>query len=114
MSDYLNLPGNEPGNLSVNLHQDTFEWALQKTYDFARLMSCYRCAMMEIETKLNVLNEEFPLRFDRQPISSIRTRLKNPLSIHEKMVRHGWPMNTESIETNLPFLNCYHTVCLDS
>ena len=38
MSGYLNLPGNEPGNLSVNLHQDTFEWALQKTYDFARLM----------------------------------------------------------------------------
>ena len=34
MSDYLNLPGNEP----ANLHQDTFEWALQKTYDFARLM----------------------------------------------------------------------------
>ena len=111
MSDYLNLPGNEPGNLSVNLHQDTFEWALQKTYDFARLMSCYRCAMMEIETKLNVLNEEFSLRFDRQPISSIRTRLKNPLSIHEKMVRHGWPMNTESIETNLHDIAGIRVIC---
>ncbi len=49
------------------------EWALQKTYEFVRLMSYYKCAMMEIETKLNVLNEEFSLRFDRQPISSIHT-----------------------------------------
>ena len=111
MSDYLNLPGNEPANLPVNLHQDTFEWALQKTYDFARLMSCYRCAMMEIETKLNVLNEEYSLRFDRQPISSIRTRLKNPLSIHEKMVRHGWPMNTESMEANLNDIAGIRVIC---
>ena len=111
MSDYLNLPGNEPGNLPVNLHQDTFEWALQKTYDFARLMSCYRCAMMEIETKLNVLNEEFSLRFDRQPISSIRTRLKDPLSIHEKMVRHSWPLTTESMEQNLCDIAGIRVIC---
>ena len=41
MSDFLNLPGNEQSNLPINLHQDTFEWAMQKTYEFARLMSCY-------------------------------------------------------------------------
>ena len=42
---------------------------------FAKLMAYYKCAMMEIETKFNVLNVEFSLRFDRNPISSIKTRM---------------------------------------
>jgi len=41
---------------------DMVEWALQKTYEFARLMSYYKCAMMEIETKLNVLISSRPKR----------------------------------------------------
>ena len=47
---------------------------------YNRLMSYYRCAIMEIETKFNVLKEEFSLRFDRNPINSIKTRLKKPIS----------------------------------
>ena len=59
------------------LQQDKMESALRSTSSFAKLMSCYQCAMMEIETKLNVLKVEYSLRFDRQPISSIKTRRKN-------------------------------------
>ena len=36
------------------------------------LMSCYRCAIMEIETKFRVLNERFSLQHDRNPIAGIR------------------------------------------
>lgn len=50
------------------VNENMVEWALQKTYEYAKLMSYYKCAMMEIETKFNVLNEEFSLQFDRQPI----------------------------------------------
>lgn len=39
----------------------TREWLQQRTKDFDKLMSYYRCAMMEIETKFNVLNEEYSL-----------------------------------------------------
>ena len=35
-----------------------------------KLMAYYRCAIMEVETKLNVLNEQFSLQYDRNPISS--------------------------------------------
>ncbi len=67
------------------VNENMVEWALQKTYEYAKLMSYYKCAMMEIETKFNVLNEEFSLQFDRQPINSIKTRLKNPISIRQKL-----------------------------
>ena len=69
--------------------------------DFSKLMAYYRCAMMEVETKFNVLNEEFSLRYDRNPISSIKTRLKRPESIIEKLKRSDHPISLKSVEDNL-------------
>ena len=68
---------------------------------FSKLMAYYKCAMMEIETKFNVLNEEFSLRYDRTPISSIKTRLKRLDSIIEKLRRAGTPISLTSMEENL-------------
>ena len=51
------------------------------------LMAYYRCAIMEVETKFNVLNEQFSLQYDRNPISSIQTRLKRMDSISETLRR---------------------------
>ena len=48
---------------------------------FDELMSKYRCAIMEIETKFKVLNEQFSLQYDRNPIETIKTRLKSMESI---------------------------------
>lgn len=73
----------------------------RKLHDFVKLMSYYKCAMMELETKLNVLNEEFSLQHDRNPINSIKTRLKKPQSIKEKLNKNSLPYSIESIEENL-------------
>ena len=66
-----------------------------------QLMTCYRCAMMEIETKLNVLNEELSLRQDRNPISSIKSRIKSLPSIISKIERRGLTPSIEQIEKNV-------------
>lgn len=102
---------NEIRQFEQLISPDMIELALQKTYEFARLMSYYKCAMMEIETKLNVLNEEFSLRFDRQPISGIKTRLKNPISIRNKLSAKGLPMTVESIENNLHDIAGIRVIC---
>ena len=78
---------------------------------YLRLMACYRCAMMEIETKLNVLNEEFSLRYDRNPITDVRSRLKRPDSIREKMERKGLPFTVEAIEENLADIAGVRVIC---
>ncbi len=88
-----------------------FDLAVQKTYSFARLMSYYSCAMMEIETKFKVLNEEFSLRFDRQPINTIKTRLKDPVSIHNKLVSKGYPFTLDNIEDKLNDVAGIRVVC---
>lgn len=71
------------------------------TRPFKELMAYYNCAMMEVATKFNVLNEELSLQYDRNPIESIKTRLKSPESIVEKMSRRGYPLTVEGIEQNL-------------
>lgn len=87
------------------------DWIKEKFEEFSRLMTYYRCAMMEIETKFNVLNEEFSLAHDRNPISSIKTRLKSFPSISEKLARRGIDNSIESIEKNLNDIAGVRVIC---
>lgn len=78
---------------------------------FLNLMMRYECAIMEVETKLNVLNAEFSLNHNRNPIESIKTRLKKPMSIIEKMKRRGFELTVESIEENLFDIAGIRVIC---
>lgn len=80
-------------------------------FDYKKLMTYYKCALMEVETKFNVLNEEYSLEYDRNPISSIKTRLKSPVSIKEKLERNNYPVTTESIETHLNDVAGIRVIC---
>ena len=88
-----------------------FNLVKQNTIEFARLMSYYKCAMMTLEAKLNVLNEEYSLKFDRNPINSIKSRLKSPPSIKEKLERRGFPLTISSIEENLNDVAGIRVIC---
>lgn len=87
------------------------EEVLHMGYNFMKLMSYYTCAMMEIETKFKVLNEEFSLLWDRQPISSIKTRLKDPISIANKLSRKGLTTSVETVERDLSDVAGVRVVC---
>lgn len=75
------------------------------------LMANYRCAMMEIETKFRVLNEEFSLDHERSPIENIQTRLKSIGSISSKLKRRNLPMTIESLEQNLNDVAGVRIIC---
>jgi len=90
------------GKLLGRLTQrEVLEWLDQRTSPYRELMTYYRCAMMEVETKFNVLNEELSLQYDRNPIESVRSRLKEPESILEKLQRKNLPLTIEAIENNI-------------
>ena len=85
--------------------------AMNRSKAFILLMSYYRCAMMEIETKFKVLNEEYSLVNDRNPIGTIKTRLKKPQSIMEKLDRQHFPKTLQSIEENLHDIAGVRVIC---
>lgn len=76
-----------------------------------KLMAYYRCAIMEVETKLNVLNEQFSLQYDRNPINSIKSRLKSIESISKKLDKDGLPVTLESMEENLSDIAGVRVIC---
>ena len=57
---------------------------------FDELMSKYRCAIMEIETKFKVLNEQYSLQYDRNPIETIKTRVVSWLKKENPLVQSQW------------------------
>ena len=83
----------------------------ERMIKFNTLMAYYRCAMMEIETKFNVLNEEFSLHYDRNPINGMKTRLKSLFSIREKLESRGIDLSVEAIEENLNDIAGVRVVC---
>ena len=91
--------------------RDKLEWITEKSQPFRELMAYYKCAMMEVETKFNVLNQEFSVQYDRNPIESIRSRIKEPPSILDKLLRNKLPMTIESMEENLSDVAGVRVIC---
>ncbi len=89
----------------------TVEWAQRKAKELMHLMTQYKCAMMELETRFNLLNEEYAMEFGRTPINSIKTRLKTLQSIKEKMERKGYPLTPVSIRENLNDIAGVRVIC---
>ena len=75
------------------------------------LMTYYRCAIMEVETKFNVLDEEFSLQYDRNPIESIKSRLKSPESLAKKLKKKELPFSIEGIEENIKDVAGVRVIC---
>ena len=87
------------------------QWVKDNFAPYRELMAYFRCAMMETETKFNVLNEELSLEYDRNPIESIKTRLKSMQSISEKLRRKDLDLSLENIENNIFDIAGVRVIC---
>lgn len=78
---------------------------------YRQLMMWYECAMMEVKTKLDVLNTQLSRQHSRNPIESIKCRIKTPRSIVEKMKRKQLPLTLKGIEENLNDIAGIRVIC---
>lgn len=88
---------------------------LDKVYsnfeNFREFMMMYGCAIKEVRTKFEVLNDEFSVAYKRNPIEMIKSRVKNPMSIVEKLERKNLPLTTESVLNNLNDVAGVRVIC---
>lgn len=87
------------------------EVILANVPQFKELMMQYECAIMEVNTKLHVLNNEFSHMYQRNPIENIETRIKTPASILEKLSRRNLPICVESLENGLTDIAGIRVIC---
>lgn len=83
----------------------------ESTLPYRQMMSYYNCALMEVETKFKVLNEQYSIYYDRNPIESIHTRIKSQTSIVKKLQKKELPLSIENIENNIFDIAGVRVVC---
>ena len=84
---------------------------LIKKEPFVALMSKYECALIAVETKLNVLSKDFAIKNSRNPFEAIKSRIKKPKSILNKMERLDVIPTLENIENTLHDIAGARVIC---
>lgn len=105
-------------NAEITQELDFSDWRagdpekfINNNRNYSGLMMRYRCAIREMQTKLEVLDDEFSIAYNRNPISSIHTRIKKPASIYRKLQRLGYDFTAENIEKYLDDVSGVRVVC---
>jgi putative GTP pyrophosphokinase len=79
--------------------------------EFLSIQQLYSAAVKEVSTKLEVLNDEFKVRYDHNPIRYMENRIKAPKSILAKLKRNGFPISIHSARENLNDIAGIRVVC---
>ncbi|MFN2925437.1 GTP pyrophosphokinase family protein [Lachnospiraceae bacterium YH-ros2228] len=83
----------------------------EQTLPFRQMIANYQCAVYEVETKFKVLNERLGMKYDGNPIESIKSRVKSMESIMKKVQKKGLPLSVESIEENIRDIAGIRIIC---
>ena len=95
-----------------NLMSDEFLDFINKNMKpIEKQMSYYQCAIMEVETKFKVLNEQYSLEYDRNPIEDIKSRVKSMESLIKKIRKKDIPLTLSSIEENIHDIAGVRVIC---
>ena len=87
--------------------EDVYKIAIQ----FQQIMMIYESATKQLETKLDILNKENTVTGRRNPIETVKTRIKSPQSIAGKLEKKHLPFNFESMTKNLNDIAGIRVIC---
>ncbi len=79
--------------------------------DFEEFMMIYGCAIREVRTKFEVLNDDLSVANKRNPIEMIKSRVKKPESILGKLKRRNLEFSMESIIDNIHDVAGVRVIC---
>lgn len=79
--------------------------------EWRELLFIHESAIEEVNTKLKILNNEFKVIHDHNPIEHIKTRVKKPDSIIEKLERKGYEVNIENAKTKINDIAGIRIIC---
>ncbi|MBR3759807.1 MAG: GTP pyrophosphokinase family protein [Ruminococcus sp.] len=85
----------------INSNEGMRELVASLVYEFMELQHLYDSAIEVVKTYLNIIDSEFSMKFQRNPIHNIDSRLKSPQSIIGKLQKKNLPVNIESAQKNL-------------
>ena len=79
--------------------------------EFMSVHHIYNSAIKEVSTKLDILNDEFRVRYDHNPIHDMKSRLKRPNNILRKLKNNNFEISLKSAQDNLTDIAGIRVVC---
>ena len=95
------------GENGIKISSDFYKMAFQ----FQEIMMVYESAIKQIETKLEILNKEYKVTGRRNPIETVKSRIKSPESIAQKLSKKNLPVTFESMMKNLNDIAGVRVIC---
>ncbi|WP_296320213.1 GTP pyrophosphokinase family protein [Treponema sp. UBA3813] len=80
-------------------------------FEFQQIMMIYESAIKQIETKLDILNKENKVSGRRNPIETVKSRIKSPQSIASKLEKKKLPVTFDSMVNNLQDIAGVRVIC---
>ena len=77
------------------------EAIINTAMEFQQLLMLYESGIKQVTTKLEILEDEFQSKHERTPIETITSRIKEPLSIAEKLQRKGLAVTIDNMVNKL-------------
>lgn len=95
-------------NLSSKVEINNF---YKMAFEYQKIMMIYESAIKQLETKLEILNKENKVNGRRNPIETIKSRLKSPESIAGKLEKKHLPITFDSMIENLNDIAGIRVIC---
>ena len=95
-------------NVVNNLTKTTL---YENVTELLRMQQIYEAGIKEVRTKLEILDAEFKVKHDHNPIHHIESRLKSPESILKKAISKDIPVTERSLEENIHDIAGIRVIC---
>lgn len=69
--------------------------------DFSYLFKEYEMGLLELKSDIEIIDLEWQAKYGYSPFEHVKTRIKSPLSLKDKLKRKGIDYNLESIQQNI-------------
>ena len=100
-----------PSAIDMDLIPSDSEHVFAHEGHYQEVMVRYHCAILEMRTKLDVLSKDLAVRYRRNPIEFIESRLKKPSSIARKLERMGHEVTVENMVAYLSDIAGIRVLC---
>lgn len=100
---------NELITMSTLLRKD--EKIEKNTKSFEKIMFLYSVASKELQTKLEIIKDEFKLFYDYDLVDHMQTRIKKPDSIVNKMKSRGLDITYQNMIENINDIAGIRVIC---
>lgn len=106
----MELPETLPANINNDITPSS-DGFYKMAFQYQKIMMIFESALKQIETKLDILNKENKVNRKRNPIETVKTRIKSPDSIAAKLEKKNLPVTFDSMINNLNDIAGVRVIC---